>query len=127
MTTQNNNKKEEGQNSLFGEPLDLVAELERIEAERNAATRFYKLQDGDLAALNFTGKVFKAVNAFGNEIAYFELVGKNDKGEHKLFAVGSKSSIVPKLIEQLISGNLNITLMRVGTGTQTQYTIVRQI
>ncbi len=114
------------QKQLFGEPLDLVAERQKIEAERNAASRFFRLQDGEIAAMDFTGKVYRATNIFGNESVYFELEGTTEQGEPKMFAVGAKSSIVPKLIEQLISGNLHLSLMRAGIGTQTQYTIVRQ-
>jgi hypothetical protein len=121
MATQENT----GQRELFGEPLDLVAEKQRIDAERSAAGRFFKLQDGELAAMDFTGKVYRATNTFGNESVYFELTATNDKGEHKLFAVGAKSGIVPKLIEQLMNGTLHLNLMRAGSGTQTQYTIVR--
>lgn len=114
-----------GQAELFGDPLDLVEEKKRLEAEYKAAARFFKLQDGEMATLKFTGKVYRGTNSFGNESVYFELEEKNDKGENKLFSVGAKSGIVPKLIEQLISGNLELNLMRAGTGTNTQYTIVR--
>lgn len=117
---------ENTQSQLFSEPLDLVAEKQRIDAERNAMGRFFKLQDGEMAQMDFTGKVYRATNTFGNESVYFELDATNDKGEHKLFAVGAKAGIVPKLIEQLIEGNLSLTLMRAGSGTQTQYTIVKQ-
>jgi hypothetical protein len=119
-------KKTDGQEQLFGEPLDLIAEKQRIDAERSAMGRYFKLQDGEMAQMDFTGKIFRATNTFGNESVYFELEGTNDKDEHKLFAVGAKSGIVPKLIEQLIDGNLHLTLMRAGSGTQTQYTIVKQ-
>lgn len=119
-------ERENGQEQLFGEPLDLVAEKQRIDAERSAMARYFKLQDGEMAQLDFTGKVYRAKNSFGNESVYFELEGTNDKGEHKLFAVGAKSGIVSKLIEQLMEGNLHLMLMRAGSGTQTQYTIVKQ-
>ena len=115
-----------GQAELFGDPLDLVEEKKRLEAEYKAAAHFFKLQDGEMATLKFTGKVYRGTNSFGNESVYFELEEKNDKGENKLFSVGAKSGIVPKLIEQLISGNLKLNLMRAGTGTQTQYTVVKQ-
>ena len=124
MTNEKNEKQ--GQEQLFGEPLDLNAEKQRIDAERNAMGRFFKLQDGEMAQMDFTGRIYRATNTFGNESVYFEMEGTNDKEEHKLFAVGAKSGIVPKLIEQLISGNLHLTLMRAGSGTQTQYTIVKQ-
>ena len=119
-------QKTDGQEQLFGEPLDLIAEKQRIDAERSAMGRYFKLQDGEMAQMDFTGKIFRATNTFGNESVYFELEGTNDKDEHKLFAVGAKSGIVPKLIEQLIDGNLHLTLMRAGSGTQTQYTLVKQ-
>jgi hypothetical protein len=120
------NNKNEGQEKLFGEPLDLVAERSRIEAERNAVSRYVKLQDGEMSVLTFTGRVFRAQNTFGSESVYFELVDVNDKNEHKLFSVGSKASIVPKLIEAIMNGEMSQNIMRAGIGLQTQYTIVKQ-
>lgn len=121
-----NNEKRYEQGELFGEPLDLNKERERLEAERQAVARFYKLQDGEMATLKFTGKVYRAENAFGNETVYFELTDENERGQHKLFSTGAKSSIVPKLFDLILGGQLEVTLMRAGSGTQTQYTVVKQ-
>lgn len=122
----NGNENQKQANSLFGEPVDLAEEKHRLDAEQKANARFFKLEDGEMAEMNFTGKVYHATNNFGKECVYFELQETNDRGEHKMFSVGVRSGIVPRLVEQLLSGNLKLTLMRAGTGTQTQYTVVKQ-
>lgn len=119
-------EQEQDFNEILGEPLDLVAEKQKMDAERDANGRFFKLDDGELSNLNFTGKVYRAINAFGTESVYFELEEQNEKGEHKLFGVGAKSGIVPQIIEQLITGKLHFPIMRTGIGTNTKYTIVKQ-
>ncbi len=115
----------ENETDFLGTPLDLMAEKERIEKERQAVSRFVKLQDGELVTLHFTSKVYRGTNSYGNDAIYFELEELNDKGEHKLFSVGAKNSVVSKIISQLLEGNKAITIMRAGTGTNTQYTIVK--
>ena len=109
----------------LGEKVDLEEVKKEIEEHRAATSRFVKIEDGELAELEFTGVAYKGINSYGNAVMSFELAEKNASGENKVWSVGANNTIVQELIGEMLEGNLRHTISRSGTGTETRYSRIK--
>lgn len=125
MENQNNQTKmtQEQAQSLID------TEAKQAEVDRQANSRFVKLNDGEQRELILSGvelfesKVFDTAQGEKKLIA-FELAEKTTNGQSKQFTCSARTQVARDLHKAIVDKKLRINMKRQGLGRKTTYMIV---
>jgi hypothetical protein len=106
------------------------AEIEKLRKEQAANSMWRQIDDGKIAKLGLTKKIFKRNASFegGASLKFeFELVDKTPDGKNKVFSTGSKSKVCQNLVK-IIKEHPNdpivwVFVSRKGVGKATSYEV----
>ena len=105
---------------------DVLTARTQIQKERDEASRYVKIRDGEIRAFTMTGRYARQTSKFNKSQMCFELEEKSGKGENRILAFSAQLDIVQELLGCISEGKLSQSVMRSGSGTSdTRYTRVK--